>query len=36
MGGAIIILTRGMGKPMYGLLLSSHPAGASERLVVQQ
>ena len=32
MGGAIIMLTSGMGEPMYGLSLS-HPGGASARLV---
>ena len=32
-GGATIILTRGMGEPTYELLLSSHPGGVSVRLV---
>ena len=35
MVGAIIILTRGMGEPMYELSLSSHPSGAFVRLVRQ-
>ena len=33
MGGAIPILTRRMGEPMYGILSSSRFCGASERLV---
>jgi len=33
MGGAIMLLTRGMGKPTYGLLLSSRLDETSERLV---
>ena len=33
MGGAIVLLTRGMGKPTYGVLLSSRPDEVSERLV---
>ena len=33
LGGATIMLTRGMGEPTYELLLSSHPGGASARLV---
>ena len=33
MGGAIIVLTRGLGKPTYELSLSSCHGGVSERLV---
>ena len=34
MDGVIVILTRGMGKPTYGLSLSSRLGRASGRLVV--